>query len=69
MTMMLQLGEEVAKKKQVQLRDAVPTEWRLSEDLTSSITVEASTEVRKIPKTCSILDEKEVDITKNYSST
>ncbi|KAI9925651.1 hypothetical protein ASPWEDRAFT_113022 [Aspergillus wentii DTO 134E9] len=63
---------ELVANKQKQLQDAIPSEWRLSDELLQSLPVSSPKGVRlieaDIPRKCGLLSVTELDITENYSA-
>lgn len=61
--------QSVSAVKREENAAKIPKEWRLSESILSKVNKEADLNVLDIPKTCGILNEKEIELTESYDAT
>jgi amidase len=47
----------------------IPKEWQLPSQYLENVNVNSDLNVLDVPRTCGILNEKEIDITENYDAT
>jgi hypothetical protein len=47
----------------------IPKEWLLSSKYLENVNADSDLNVLDVPRTCGILNEKEIDITENYDAT
>lgn len=63
-----QSWETIAKAYREQITAKIPSSWLLLSSIASTISETSIQNVLAIPRTCGVLNDKEIEITENYDS-
>lgn len=62
-------GYEIVSREKLSANAAkIPKEWQLSSKYLENVNADSDLNMLDVPRTCGILNEKEIDITENYDA-